>query len=144
MLRLVFVLSFSFLMSPLYAASFDCNKATTETEKAICADPELNDKDALLGKSLQKLLEKFSEDKSSIIQSQREWIKTQSSCKGNLDCLNWMYDHWFSQYTWNMSFADAGTIKIPDLKQNAVHFDARTCEFLNKNQRLTIFVPHLF
>ena len=75
MLRLVFVLSFSFLMSPLYAASFDCNKATTETEKAICADPELNDKDALLGKSLQKLLEKFSEDKSSIIQSQREWIK---------------------------------------------------------------------
>ena len=23
------------------AASFDCNKATTETEIAICADPEL-------------------------------------------------------------------------------------------------------
>jgi uncharacterized protein len=24
------------------AASFDCNKATTETEIAICADPELS------------------------------------------------------------------------------------------------------
>lgn len=30
--------------SILYAdyASFDCNKATTVTEKAICADPELS------------------------------------------------------------------------------------------------------
>ena len=50
-----------------------------------------------------------------------------------------MYDHWFSQYTWNMSFADAGTIKIPDLKQNAVHFDARTCEFLNKKSEAHYF-----
>ena len=65
------------------------------------------EEDALLGKSLIVAREVSSEDKSSIIQSQREWIKTQSSCKGNLDCLNWMYDHWFSQYTWNMSFGDA-------------------------------------
>ena len=39
--RLVLILLFSFLVSPLYAASFDCNKATTETKRAICADPEL-------------------------------------------------------------------------------------------------------
>jgi len=31
------------------AASFDCNKATTETEIAICADPELNALDELMG-----------------------------------------------------------------------------------------------
>ena len=36
------------------------------------------------------------------------------------------------QFTWNMNFAGVGTINIPDLKQNAVHFDARTCEFLNE------------
>ena len=28
------------------AASFDCNKATTETELAICSDPELSALDA--------------------------------------------------------------------------------------------------
>ena len=31
------------------AASFDCNKATTETEIAICSDPELNALDELMG-----------------------------------------------------------------------------------------------
>ena len=30
------------LAFPLYAASFDCTKATTETEKAICNEPELS------------------------------------------------------------------------------------------------------
>ena len=49
--RLISILLFSFLVSPLYAASFDCNKATTETEKAICADPELSALDAEMGKA---------------------------------------------------------------------------------------------
>ncbi len=31
------------------AASFDCSKATTETEIAICADPELSALDRLMG-----------------------------------------------------------------------------------------------
>ena len=31
------------------AASFDCNKATTETEIAICSDPELSALDELVG-----------------------------------------------------------------------------------------------
>ena len=30
------------------AASFDCNKAATETEIAICSDPELNALDELM------------------------------------------------------------------------------------------------
>ena len=32
------------------AASFDCNKATTETEIAICSDPELSALDELMSK----------------------------------------------------------------------------------------------
>ena len=36
--KLVSILLFSLLVSPLYAASFDCNKATTETEKVIYTD----------------------------------------------------------------------------------------------------------
>ena len=44
--RLVIILLFSFLLSPLYAASFDCNKATTEKAKAICTSAYEGDVDA--------------------------------------------------------------------------------------------------
>ena len=36
--KLVSILLFSLLVSPLYAASFVCHKATTETEKVIYTD----------------------------------------------------------------------------------------------------------
>ena len=44
--RLILILLFSFLVSPLYAASFDCNKATTEKAKAICTSAYEGDVDA--------------------------------------------------------------------------------------------------
>ena len=37
------------------AASFDCNKATTETEKVICADPELSALDESIAKEAWEL-----------------------------------------------------------------------------------------
>ena len=69
MLRLFCVLSFGFLVSPLYAASFDCNKATTETEKAICADPELSALDDLLGIAWN------TSKKLVSIDSQKKWLQ---------------------------------------------------------------------
>ena len=66
--KLVSILLFSFLVTPLYAASFDCNKATTETEKAICADPELSALDELMS-------EKFlSIEGPKPIAEQRNWL----------------------------------------------------------------------
>ena len=38
------------------AASFDCNKATTETEIAICADPDLSALDELMGFTYRQYL----------------------------------------------------------------------------------------
>ena len=38
------------------AASFDCNKATTETEIAICGDPELSALDELMGFTYRQYL----------------------------------------------------------------------------------------
>ena len=55
--RLILIFLFSFLVSPLYAASFDCNKATTETTATL--NISLNEKipklligDPLVGKEL--------------------------------------------------------------------------------------------
>ena len=66
-----------------HAASFDCTKATTETEIAICNDPELNEADMLLGQSLKNLIEKFPNDEERILIDQNKWIQTQNSCAGN-------------------------------------------------------------
>tara|TARA_B100000780_G_scaffold275053_1_gene241014 strand:- start:53 stop:742 length:690 start_codon:yes stop_codon:yes gene_type:complete len=56
------------------AASFDCNKATTATEIAICGDPELS----ALDEEIARVYFSLSKDGryySDLIKSQREWVK---------------------------------------------------------------------
>ena len=78
--RLIPILLFSFLVSPVYAASFDCSKATTETEKAICADPHLSALDELMA-------EKFlSIEGPKPIDEQRSWLSERNKCDDK-DCL---------------------------------------------------------
>ena len=74
------------------AASFDCNKATTETEIAICGDPELSALDELMGFTYRQYLTyeswlSFEKDKSKIIQIQRDWINQRNKCQSNTFCL---------------------------------------------------------
>ena len=56
-LRFLVIFLFCLMVSPLFAASFNCSKATTETEIAICADPELSALDEDLGFIYSALLE---------------------------------------------------------------------------------------
>ncbi len=58
---LIFVLAGIFLSgcashAPVYAASFDCNKASTKIEKMICSNPELSKLDDELGKVYLKMI----------------------------------------------------------------------------------------
>ena len=55
------------------AASFDCNKATTETEIAICADPYLSALDELIASAYFEA-KRSRNDKQALIESQRAWI----------------------------------------------------------------------
>jgi len=52
------------------AASFDCNKATTETEIAICADPELSVLDDVLGE-----LWKQARRSNDVVSDQKTWLR---------------------------------------------------------------------
>ena len=75
------------------AASFDCNRARTSDEKAICASRPLNDKDvrmALLFDITQRLVPMGSRD--AIRDSQRTWLAQRRTCGANLSCLNIAYD----------------------------------------------------
>jgi len=60
------------------AASFDCAKATNETEIAICNDTQLSKLDEDLGLIYSALLE-ISDKKQTLITEQREWVKSRDN-----------------------------------------------------------------
>ncbi len=74
----------------LFGASFDCTKAKSDVEKAICQDDELSKLDEKLSSFYIEILDgTFSkEEQENIKQAQRNWIKERNECKvGLIDCL---------------------------------------------------------
>lgn len=68
------------------AASFDCNKATTETEIAICSDPELSALDVLMG-----AVWRFETRTALDILTQKKWLNKRDECTSNIKCLTDVY-----------------------------------------------------
>ena len=69
------------------AASFDCSKATTETEVAICGDLELSELDELMGVWWKTDRQPSGGKKNPTVESQREWIKRRDICASNQICI---------------------------------------------------------
>ncbi len=66
------------------AASFNCHKASTPIEKAICADRYLNELDGDMG----KLYHKAKQYQSDLPSLQKMWIHNRNrTCGTNTDCL---------------------------------------------------------
>lgn len=64
-----------FIASPVAAASFDCAKAQSPFEKAICSSPEVSAQDETLAKAYQTALGGLSTDATSEIKlAQRAWL----------------------------------------------------------------------
>jgi uncharacterized protein len=65
-------------------ASFDCNKARTPVEKAICADPHLSSLDGRLARAYGAALEKAGDDEMALRQDQRDWLRAlNAGCTGS-------------------------------------------------------------
>lgn len=64
---------------PASAASFDCAKAKTDVEKAVCADPQLSDLDVQLAAAWRSMLNAVK-DPAALRLKQREWAEGRSSC----------------------------------------------------------------
>lgn len=63
------------LSAPAQAASFDCARASTEVEKAICANPELSRSDEVLARAYATALGGLSDEAKAAMQAgQREWL----------------------------------------------------------------------
>lgn len=64
-----------FVVSPAAAASFDCGKAQSSFERAICSDAELSAQDDILAQAYQTALGGLSADAASELKSaQRSWL----------------------------------------------------------------------
>ena len=68
------------------AASFNCAKASTANEIAICSDDELSTLDETLA-AVYKQARGSVSDAKRLKSEQVNWIKSLGTCNGNVDCL---------------------------------------------------------
>ncbi len=74
------------------AASFDCDRARTPDERAICADRSLNDMDVKLTTTYDLLAGLFAMGTRGDLQdAQRSWLKARHDCGGDRACLRRSY-----------------------------------------------------
>jgi uncharacterized protein len=88
------LLSLLVFISPIaYSASFDCKKASTETEKMICSDKYLGYIDEDLGDVYKSLMATYSSlEKSQIVIEQKKWIKSRNSACVNVQECKKIYN----------------------------------------------------
>lgn len=80
------------LAAPAHAASFDCRKASTWVEKAVCDDAELGALDEALANNYNGMLASNLGDggRQHLRQEQRDWLKQRNACRSS-DCLRQVY-----------------------------------------------------
>lgn len=76
--------------------SYDCAKAETSTERAICGSFELWLEDRALASIYSVLRDvSASEDRNALAQKQRAWIIERDLCGSEVDCISDRYRSWF-------------------------------------------------
>ena len=90
-LRLVMFFALLLPLSFANAASFDCAKATTLVEKAICGDPQLSARDDALMTAYQHALVEAT-DANRLKAEQRAWLKNVRNKCQDVTCLFNAYD----------------------------------------------------
>lgn len=76
-----------------HAASFDCARARSPDEKAICANTALNDKDVKMSVLYDINKRTLAMGGRGALQdAQQQWLRDRRSCGANRTCLNRSYD----------------------------------------------------
>jgi len=103
------ILSLTFIDHAANAASFNCTKATTQTEKLICADPEL-------GRLDEQLAGVYGEGKHipGLKNEQRAWLAELKKCN-DVSCLKVAYRERLEELTSQIiSFGRSGGMPEQD------------------------------
>ena len=118
------------LNSNSFAASFDCAKAVSRIENAICASPELSDLDSQLANAYKSAISR-SDDIDGVKAAQRAWLKeTRNSCD-NLNCLLSVYKQRIAALTTSKNPAENTQEKIES-------FNPSNQKLINTDQTETI------
>lgn len=75
-----------------FAADFNCTRAGTAPEKAICADQDLSGLDEALGMAYRTALESAGDEAKAVREAQRTWLAERNACGAKTDCLRQSYD----------------------------------------------------
>ena len=74
------------------AASFDCKKAQTVTEHAVCDHRQLNDADVKMATTYNIIRKLVPMGTRGVIQDQQvKWLQLRDQCGDNVSCLNEVY-----------------------------------------------------
>lgn len=81
------------LFAPLatHAAGFDCARAATRVEKAICADAEVSRLDELLARFYSAARDRLAENGSCLAADQRQWLREKRNACADGACLKKTY-----------------------------------------------------
>lgn len=110
-LATISILGACLLSTHANSASFDCNKATTWVEKAICKSPKLSKLDEAMAKKYKKELANGSdyEDtksyKNNVINNQRTWLKFQRNTCKEIECLEREYKEYIEERSYNRNLS---------------------------------------
>jgi uncharacterized protein len=90
-MRIVGLFALWVLCVACHAASFDCAKAATATEKLICATPRISDLDEYLGRYYQTARAELGRGAACLALTQRDWLRNvRNACK-DATCLERVY-----------------------------------------------------
>jgi len=74
--------------------SFDCTRAGSATELAICASPALSQKDRVISALYADLRRALgSAAKNRLVPEQRAWVATRNACGADQACIAAASDH---------------------------------------------------
>jgi glucose/arabinose dehydrogenase/uncharacterized protein YecT (DUF1311 family) len=90
-LTLLGALVVAFAARDVHSASFDCAKAITTSEKAICADPVLSRLDEQLDDAY-RVAQKRAESRRALRDAQRAWLTTRRDVCRDAACLRAAYE----------------------------------------------------
>ena len=80
------------IFSVTHAASFNCERAQTKSEHAICEYLSLNDSDVKMATTYNILRKLVPMGTRSVIQEQQvKWLQLRDQCQDNVHCLTEVY-----------------------------------------------------
>ena len=81
------------LPTAAHTAGYDCTRATTATEIAVCNNPGLNRMDEDLAVQYRTLLNQLPPRRADAVRDdQRSWLMARNSCGADVRCLRARYE----------------------------------------------------